>query len=118
MENTRAIQGEIVLPTGGPPIGSADVVICVEDISRADAPSLVIGEQRQKGLLLHPGARLPFVIEVPTEMIDERNLYSIRAHVDRSGSGVVKKGDFVSTETYPVLSRGYGVSATVKVKAV
>ena len=75
-------------------------------------------EHRQRGVLLRPGIRVPFVIQIPDELIDERSLCSIRAHVDRSGSGEVKSGDFVSTESYPVLSRGYGTSATIKVRRV
>lgn len=114
----RTIKGEIILPDTGIPPGPAEVIVSVEDVSRADAPSEIIGEQRQKAVALRPGARLPFAVEVPSELVDERHSYSVRAHIDRSGSGEVEVGDLVSTETYPVLSRGRGTSAIVKVKRV
>jgi uncharacterized lipoprotein YbaY len=115
---SRTVQGEIVLPAAGVSPGPADVIVFVEDVSRADAPSVVIGEQRQNGVLLRPGLRFPFAVQIPNELIDERNLYSVRAHVDKSGSGEVKTGDFVSTQTYPVLTRGYGTSVTINVRRV
>ena len=118
MEETRKVRGEIVLPETPVPAGSADVAVYVEDISRADAPATVIGQQIQKGVAARPGARIPFTIEIPAKLIQDKSLYSIRAHIDVSGSGDVTVGDFVSTETYPVLSRGHGASATVKVRRV
>jgi putative lipoprotein len=118
MEESRTVRGEVVLPDSSVPERAADMAVYVEDISRADAPSSVIGEQRQKGVALRPGARIPFTIEVPARFIQDNSLYSIRAHIDVSGSGEVAVGDFVSTETYPVLSRGHGTSATVKVRRV
>jgi len=118
MGEAYTVQGEVVLPANEDFLGSADVVISVEDMSKADAPSVVIGEHRLKQVSLSPGKRVPFVIQIPAELVDERHLYSIRAHVDRSGSGEVKKEDFISTQTYPVLSRGYGTSAIIKVRRV
>lgn len=118
MGKARTVQGEIVLPMGEGVSGPANLVVTVEDVSKADAPSVVIGEHRLKQVSLSPGKRVPFVIQIPAELVEERHLYSIRAHVDRSGSGEVKKEDFISTETYPVLGRGYGTSAIIKVRRV
>jgi putative lipoprotein len=115
---SRTVQGEIVLPAAGVSPGPADVIVFVEDISRADAPSVVVGKQQQKGVLLRPGLRFPFAVQIPNELIDERHLYSIGAHIDRSGSGEVKIGDFVSTQTCPVLTRGHEASVTINVRRV
>ncbi|WNM61900.1 YbaY family lipoprotein [Candidatus Nitrospira neomarina] len=118
MPKTKIIQGEIVLPTGNVPAEPVDVVIYVEDVSRADAPSIVVGMQRQHGVLLHAGSMVQFVVEIPVELVDQRRSYSVRAHIDVSGSGEVKVGDFVSTQTYPVLTHGHGTSVYVSVKRV
>jgi putative lipoprotein len=117
-ERTRTVRGEIILPSTDLPAETADLVVQVEDVSRADAPSVVIAEQRQSGVPLRGGAVLPFVVEVPEELVDERNSHSVRVHVDVSGSGEVEVGDLVSTQSYPVLTRGHGNEARIDVKRV
>jgi putative lipoprotein len=112
------VRGHIILPTDGAPPQAADVIIQVEDISRADAPSMIIGEQHQTNVSLHAGAVLPFCIEVPAEQVDKRRSYSVRVHVDVAGSGQVKVGDLVSTQTYPVLTHGYGDEVQIGVRRV
>jgi uncharacterized lipoprotein YbaY len=115
---TRVVRGEIVLPTEDVPTTPADVAVYVEDVSRADAPAAVVGEQRRRGVALRPGESLPFEIEIPADRIDERGLYSVRVHIDHDRSGDVTVGDFVSTQSYPVLTRGHGTVARVGVKRV
>jgi putative lipoprotein len=117
-EETRTVQGEVILPNIDLPAETANLVVQVEDVSRADAPSVVIADQRQSGVPLRSGATLPFTVEVPEELVDERDSYSVRVHVDVSGSGEVEVGDLVSTQSYPVLTRGHGNEARIHVKRV
>jgi putative lipoprotein len=118
MRNVRIVQSEIALPTGDLPSQAAEVAVYVEDVSRADAPSLVVGEQRQQAVPLRAGGALRFSIQIPAELINERSIYSVRAHIDMSGSGDVKVGDLVSTATYPVLTHGHGTTVRIKVQRV
>ena len=106
------------MPAGTLPSGRVHLIVQVEDVSRADAPALVVGEQRQTGLALPEGGTLSFAVAVPVGLIDERHSYSVRAHIDVTGSGEVNKGDLVSTQSHPVLSRGYGTTARIPVKRV
>ena len=112
------IRGEVVLPPEALKSPDGDLLIQIEDVSRADAPSVVIGEQRQVRVRLHEGATIPFAVQVPAPMIEKDHSYSVRAHVDLSGSGEVESGDLVSTQSYPVLTGGYSNMARVKVKRV
>jgi uncharacterized lipoprotein YbaY len=118
METTRIVRGEVVVPPFVRPAEAAELVVQVEDVSRADAPSIVVGEQRRPAVRLEGGAVLPFVVEVPASLVDARHSYSVRAHIDMSGSGEVEVGDLVSTRSYPVLTRGYGDEAVVDVQLV
>lgn len=111
------VRGEVVVPPDAPVV-AADLVVDLEDVSRADAPSEVIGAHRVEGVEVAPGAVLPFAIEVPADAIDERNSYSLRAHVDISRTGTVERGDLLSMQSYPVLTRGYGREATIAVRTV
>lgn len=117
MVKKRLVSGEVRLPAGVPS-ESACMVVRVEDVSRADAPSIVVGEQRVPSVRLESGAVLPFIVEIPTERIDPRGSYSVSVHFDRSGSGEVEKGDLVSMQSYPVLTHGHGEQATVNVRMV
>jgi putative lipoprotein len=115
---TRMVRGQVVIPAAGVPQKAAEVVVRVEDVSRADAPSVVIAEHRERDVSLEPGATLPFTLEVPADRVDASSLYTVSAHVDASGSGEIEPGDLLSTRTYPVLTRGYGDEATVEVQPI
>ena len=115
---TRVVRGDIVLPAVGIPNKASQVVVQVENVSRADAPSKVVGEHRQSDVPLQPGQTIPFSITIPDSLIDDGGIYSVRAHVDISGSGEVEKGDLVSTQSYPVLTRGHSDRAAVHVRGV
>jgi putative lipoprotein len=117
-EPAVVVRGEVVVPPDAAPAGEADLVVEVEDVSRADAPSQVIGTLRVEGVEVAPGATLPFAVEVPADAVDERRFYSVRAHVDVSRSGTVERGDLLSTRSYPVLTRGHGREATIAVRAI
>ncbi len=112
------VRGEIVLPATGAPATAANVIVRVEDISRADAPTVIVGEQRQSDVSLSPGTALPFAVEIPGERVDSRRMYSVSVHIDVSGSGEIERGDLISTQIYPVLTRGHGDEARVQVKRV
>jgi putative lipoprotein len=114
----RVVRGFILLPTAIMPGIAAQVVVKVEDISRADAPAIVVGEQRLASVFLSSGGRVPFEIQVPAERIDERGSYSVSAHIDLGGSGQVEPGDYISTQTYPVLTGRYPDDVEVEVRPV
>jgi len=114
---SRTVRGEIALPEGEPGERAACVLIQVEDVSRLDAPSVVVGEQRIDDVALD-GGNVPFEVEVPAGLIDDRAMYSLRVHVDVSGSGEVEHGDLITTQSYPVLTRDNPDAATVKVQRI
>ena len=118
VEETKSVHGQVVLPNVELPAGTGDLIVQVEDVSRADAPSLVVGEQRQPGVALHSGAVLSFTVNIPAGLVDPSHSYSVRVHLDVSGSGKVEVGDLITTQSYPVLTRGYGNEAKVAVKRV
>lgn len=113
----RTVTGEIVLPSGDLPAAPVTVRTRVEDVSRADAPSIVIGEQVQT-VRLKPGVVIPFAVDVPPGAVDERRWYSVSVHVDVNGSGRPDTGDFLTTQSYPVLTGGHPVQVRVQVRRI
>lgn len=118
MSSKRTVRGEIHLPKADVPGARAEVRVLIEDVSRADAYSPVIAVQHQHAVPLEDACVVPFEVEVPEEAVDPGNDYSIRVHIDISGSGEIEVGDFVSTQSYPVLTRGYPSEAKVDVRKV
>lgn len=114
----RVVRGEITFPPDTPAVKPARVTVSVEDVSRADAPSQVVGEASVSLGALRAGSSVPFSLRVPASRIDDRHSYSLRVHVDMSGSGEVERGDLITVQSYPVLTRGHGDEARVEVKLV
>lgn len=80
----------------------ATVIVRVEDSSRADAAAELICEHRFAGVSRTSGDTdpLPLVIDVPAS---ERLAHcTLRVHVDIGSTGEVKRGDHVSTQSYPL----------------
>jgi putative lipoprotein len=100
-----AVSGTLVLPPDAPWATAACVLVEVRDVSLADAPSRVVGDQVRTGVAIGPNANLPFRVEVPG--VDLRRAYALRAHVSLgAGHERVAPGDFLTTQAHPVLTRG------------
>ncbi|MBT2510768.1 YbaY family lipoprotein [Streptomyces sp. ISL-98] len=97
---TRSVTGFVSLPPNAPAGPAARVLVEVRDVSSADAPSTVVGEQVQADIQLAPGGRVPFRVQVPD--LDPTAVYGLRVHVDLSGSGILEAGDLITTQATPV----------------
>ena len=74
------------------------VTVKIEDISRADAPAVTIGQQ----VIENPGhVPIPFEIEYNPSDIDERFVYALRVRIEVDG-----KLWFINTSRYAVITRG------------
>ena len=99
---------------GPRPAQAHSVRAIVEDVSMADELARLVAEDRRSPVSL--GAPLTFEIDVGEP--DERTSYAVRVHVDVTGDGRVSPGDFVSTQSHPVLTQGFGSEVTVPVQRV
>lgn len=116
MNEVRHVRGRIRLPEGDLPPEALSIVVAVEDVSRADAPSIVVAEQHLEHVPL--SGDIAFAVEVPGERVQEQARYTVRVHVDVTGTGIVERGDLVSTQSHPVLTGGNPDEASVPVKVV
>jgi uncharacterized lipoprotein YbaY len=113
------VAGEIIFDSRPPEGAEATLIVRIEDVSSLDAPSRVIAERRVETVPLRgAGASLPFEISVPRAAVQQQRQYSVRVHLDLSGSGEVSRGDFVSTQSHPVLTENSGTLVQVPVRQV
>lgn len=90
---------------------SAVVKVQLVDVSRADAPAVVLGEQ----LIRAEGRQVPFAFEISYDpkRIDERFSYAVQARIEVDG-----RLRFINDQRYPVLTRGAGDRADLLLRAV
>ncbi len=112
------VKGEIII---GKEIGSfsgSTVNVYLEDVSLADASSQLVAKQVIPGVSHEAGTekRIPFTLY--SDKLDEKASYSVRAHVSFQEDQQIHRGDCITMESYPVLTRGYPNQVVVSVKLV
>jgi uncharacterized lipoprotein YbaY len=78
----------------------AVVRVRLEDVSRADAPAVLLGEQ-----VIDPMGRqvpIPFAVTYDPAQIDPRGRYSVRARIEDAQGRLL----WTSTQAYPVITGG------------
>jgi uncharacterized lipoprotein YbaY len=118
MPESRVIRGEITIPPDAPPFTPAQAVVELEDISRADAPSEVVARLKLTPGELRGGDVISFTLDVPADKLNESHLYSVRVHLDLTGSQEIKVGDYITVQSYPVLTRGYKDEVRIAVRRI
>jgi hypothetical protein len=90
--------------------------VTVEDVSRADESSTVLGE-KVLGDLDPSGTT---VADVEVADADPQAVLVARVHVRTGVTGArgIELGDFVSTQSHPVLTRGHGDAVVVPLRKV
>src|SRR5438309_2178246 len=98
MARRRTIEGHVVLE---PPadLTAAPVVVSLNDTTFADAPATTVAESRfdVSGSRV---ARVPFCLEVPDDLPDDRR-YTLGAEVRRHAGEVVAPGDYLNMQSVP-----------------
>lgn len=102
---TVTYRERIVLPP------TATIRVQVVDVSRADAPAILLGEQ----LIRANGKQVPFAFEIPYESarIEANHTYAVQARIDADG-----RLWFVSDTRYPVITRSAPTHVDMVLKPV
>jgi len=113
-----AVTGTIVFGSDLEPFVGATVYVRLEDVSRIDAPALVVAEMVLQEVRAGGQAppRLEFTIELPP--LNPRARYGVRVHVDVDADGQIGAGDYVSTISHPVKAGGGATMLIIPVKRV
>ncbi len=90
---------------------SAVVKVQLVDVSRADAPAVVLGEQ----LIRAEGRQVPFAFEISYDpkQVEARFSYAVQARIEVDG-----QLRFINDRRYPVLTRGGGDRVDLLLRAV
>jgi uncharacterized lipoprotein YbaY len=112
-----SISGTIEFHDVRAPAFKVTVYVRVQDTSRSDASASTVAEQVLRDVNIIPGAPpLPFNIGgIPQ---NPKARYVVRIHADVDGDGVVSRGDYVSTQSYPVEISEKPVSVSILARQV
>ena len=114
--DSSLVHGEVVFDETGRSFSGATVYVRLEDVSRADAPARIVAEQILHDIAHTAGTATQLQFALEGAVPDERARYAVRVHVDVDGDGQVSRGDFLSMESYPVLTYGDPNNVTVRVQ--
>ena len=112
------VKGEIFLEDAQRSFTGATVHVRLEDVSYADAPSRVVTEQMIRDVSHESGTENILNFTLYGDAPDEKGRYIVTVHVDLHGQGRVTRGDYLSMESYPVLTHGRPSQVSVRVREV
>lgn len=112
----RTVKGHIVLPANTPSVTAKLVIVEARDVSLADAPSVVVAEQRLDDVSLRPNGQIGFELLVPE--VESNRTLSLRVHVSSDGSGFAKSGDLLTTANFTIPSTGTPEPQNVRVAVI
>jgi two-component system NarL family sensor kinase len=98
------VGGALELPAGYPSGLAASVRVSVRDTTLTGGPVRTVGETTLTDVELAGGGQIPF--RVPVSDVDPSAVYTIEAHVDVTGAGVVEVGDLITAQACAVLTGG------------
>lgn len=104
-----------------PAFHGATLYARLEEVSRADAPATLVADASVRGVSHAPppgaadGTCLTLVLRVPPmARIDARRDYAVRAWIEFGAGGPSAPAGLSSTQRHPVLTRGFGREATIR----
>jgi len=116
-ETPLLVSGQIILD-GTRSFSDATVYVRLEDVTRVGSPSVTVAEQVIPEVSYRAGSQQEVKFVLTGRDLDRRARYNVRVHVDVDGDGRINQGDYLSTQSYPVLTDGHPDQVTVYVSRV
>ncbi|PSB45492.1 hypothetical protein C7B80_16680 [Cyanosarcina cf. burmensis CCALA 770] len=112
------ITGEILFSAELGSFSGATVNVYLEDASFLDAPAKIVAKQVISHVAHEMGTENRVKFAFIGEIADIHARYSLRVHTALHGNEQIQRGDYISMESYPVLTFGYPHQVTICVKEV
>ncbi len=112
------IIGEILFCAKLNSFSGATVNVYLEDVSFLDAPAKIVAKQVISHVAHEMGTENRVKFALIGEIADIRARYSLRVHTALSGNEQIQRGDYISMESYPVLTFGHPHQVTIRVQEV
>lgn len=114
----QLVKGTVTFEDDAPPFTGATMYVSVENTSVADIASEVVADYVERDVAFVPKTAKVLLFEIAAEVPDPRASYSVKVHIDIDGDGEVSLGDFISMQSYPVITGGHPTEISILVRQV
>jgi hypothetical protein len=114
----HVVSGTVLLEDWDGEPGPATVHLRVLDTTRIDARSATAGELVLHDVRLDRAAKDGIDFRISVDEVDPQARYEVAAWIDVDRDGVRSRGDYVSTASHPVLTRGNPDHVQVPVRRI
>src|SRR4029450_1532387 len=118
MNTVPLVKGKITFEEAAPPFTGATMYVRLERITAADIASEVVADYVERDVAFDPKTFSVLSFAIACNLPDPRDSYAVRGHIDVDGDGEVSKGDFVSMQSYPVITFGHPTEVSILVRQV
>jgi uncharacterized lipoprotein YbaY len=118
MNTVPLVKGEITFEEEAPPFIGATLSVYLENITVADIASEVVAEYVERDIAFDPKTTKILSFAIAGTVPDRRASYAVRVHIDIDGDGAVSQGDFINTQSYPVITFGHPREVLILVRQV
>jgi hypothetical protein len=112
------VKGKITFEEAARPFTGATVYVHLEKIPALDIASEIIAGYVERDVAFDPKTSSDLSFAIACNPPDPRASYGVRVHIDIDGDGAVSKGDFISTQNYPVLTFGHPREVSILARQV
>ena len=118
MNTAPLVKGKITFEEAAPPFTGATMYVRLENITAADIASEAVADYVKRDVAFDPktSSELPFAITCNPP--DPRASYAVKVHIDVDRDGEVSQGDFISMQSYPVITFGHPREVSILVRQV
>lgn len=118
MNTVQLVKGKITFEEEAPSFTGATMYVRLENITVADIASEVVADYVERDVAFDPKTAKDLLFTIAGKAPDPRASYAVRVHIDVDGDGEVSQGDFVSTQSYPVITFGHPREVSILVRQV
>ena len=118
MKTAPLVKGEITFEAEAPAFTGATMYVRLENVTVADTAAEVIAEYVERNVAFDPKTKNVLSFAITADSPDSRTAYAVRVHIDIDGDGEVSQGDFISTQSYPVITFGHPREVSILVRQV
>jgi hypothetical protein len=118
MDANPLVKGKITFEEVAPTFAGATMYVHLERINAADIASEVVVDYVERDVAFDPKTSGDLSFTIDSNPPDPRASYAVRVHIDIDGDGAVSKGDFISMQSYPVITFGHPREVSILVRQV
>lgn len=118
MNTEPLVKGKITFEEVTPSFTGATMHVRLERITAADIASETVADYVERDVAFDPKTFSDLSFAIAGSPPDPRATYAVRAHIDIDGDGAVSKGDFLSMQSYPVITFGHPREVSILVRQV